>query len=200
MCTSSSSSRTIDDSSDDVGYDTAIALDAFSQPHVSYQNGSTGDLLYARRWFGNWELMPVDLSLNSVGLYSSIAVDPSGGARISYQDGTKSDLLYAFGPQELVAVGGDVPTHLPRLSLIPNPSFGAVRIQSSPPANLEGSRLAIFDVRGRLERQLEWQGTGGTLWDGLDAHGARVLPGLHFVRWIDATGQTRGTERIVLLR
>jgi len=77
-----------------VGIYTSIALDSNGYPHISYYDGTNGDLKYAK-WMGsNWEIEVVD-SAGYVGMYTSIALDSNGYPYISYYDGTKGDLKCA---------------------------------------------------------------------------------------------------------
>ncbi len=65
-----------------------------------------------------------------------------------------------------------------RLATRPNPFRSTTRITG--PA---GGRVVIIDTAGRLVRRGALDGTMGELtWDGLDALGRRVRPGLYFVR------------------
>jgi len=77
-----------------VGEYTSIALDGNDYPHISYYDGTNGDLKYAK-WMGsNWEIEVVDSS-GDVGANTSIALDSNGYPHISYYDVSNSDLKYA---------------------------------------------------------------------------------------------------------
>lgn len=70
-------------------------------------------------------------------------------------------------------------------SVWPNPAAGSTTIRFSVPRD-ETARLDVYDVRGRLVRQLR-QGAGGqgsleTVWDGLDDRGSQVASGTYFLR------------------
>jgi len=56
----------------------------------------------------------------------------------------------------------------------------------------------VYDVRGRVVKQLLGNATSGGLWDGTDANGGAVRPGLYFLK-IDSGGKTR-VGRVVLVR
>ena len=63
---------------------------------MSYYDGTTNDLKYARKSGGVWTLETADGSANNVGLYTSLALDASGNPHVSYYDGTTNDLKYAL--------------------------------------------------------------------------------------------------------
>jgi hypothetical protein len=62
---------------------------------VSYQDGTTVDLKYARKSGGAWTTETADGSANFVGYDSSIALDAQGNPHVSHYDGTTGDLKYA---------------------------------------------------------------------------------------------------------
>ena len=82
----------------------------------------------------------------------------------------------------------------------PNPSVGPAAIQYSM-AVAGPARLEVFDVRGRLVKQLVdgavAAGPHESAWDGTDRDGVRVRPGVYFYRLTAAAGSR--VERLVLL-
>lgn len=74
-----------------------------------------------------------------------------------------------------------------RLRAFPNPSPGPVEFSMN--GQVEG-RLRIVDIAGRIIRELEF-GSGRMAWDGQDAAGQRVTPGLYFAML------TAGGRRVV---
>lgn len=86
------------------------------------------------------------------------------------------------------------------LRVEPNPSFGSVRIVADD--DVAGLAEAhVVDLLGRVVRRLEPASLGAhtsLVWDGRDARGVRVSPGLYLVR-IRRAGHTLST-RVMLLR
>lgn len=78
-----------------VGEFSSLAIDNNNHSHISYYDGSNGDLRYAK-WDGiSWNIETVDSS-DDVGKFTSIALDSSDHPHISYFDATNEDLKYAY--------------------------------------------------------------------------------------------------------
>jgi hypothetical protein len=92
---------------------------------------------------------------------------------------------------------------LPRnvLTLSPNPFSGrvTVRYQLAKPAN---RTLEVFDASGRivrvLERGMTTSGMHSVQFDSRDARGARLSPGIYFVRL--RTDDLADTRKVILSR
>ncbi|MFH1679453.1 MAG: Ig-like domain-containing protein [Candidatus Eisenbacteria bacterium] len=85
-----------------------------------------------------------------------------------------------------------------RFDVHPNPSSGSVTIAFSRPAGAGGA-LRVYDVAGRLVRAYALASNAGSIsWDGTNTAGARVAPGVYFVRL--ATGNATETKRVTLIR
>lgn len=98
---------------------------------------------------------------------------------------------------------GEVPAG-PALALsapAPNPSWGGARFRFTLPT-AQSAQLALFDVRGRLVRELatgvQPAGERQVEWDGCDAFGRRMPAGFYILR-LDADGRTL-TERVIVAR
>jgi len=91
---------TVDDSINEVGYFTSIAIGADGFPVISYLDGTAGVLKVAKCndaacAGGNEIITAVDDPLNRVGWYNSIAIGADGFPVISYQDITAGALRVA---------------------------------------------------------------------------------------------------------
>jgi fibronectin type 3 domain-containing protein len=77
-----------------VGEFSSHVMDGNNHSHISYYDGSNGDLKYAK-WDGNsWDTVVVD-SAGDVGKFTSITLDISDNPHISYFDATNENLKYA---------------------------------------------------------------------------------------------------------
>ncbi len=107
---------------------------------------------------------------------------------------TRSFVVY-----DPTAVGA--PITQPRLVVLGSVADGQARVRLDLPSATRLS-LDIYDVRGRLVRQLlagDLPGGSRVLtWDGRDASGAAAASGLYFVRLL--AGPRMLTERVVLVR
>ncbi|HTM57262.1 MAG TPA: S8 family serine peptidase [Candidatus Udaeobacter sp.] len=74
--------------------------------------------------------------------------------------------------------GGICGSEARALAIAPNPTRGAARIEGTA-----GAEVVVLDVAGRLVRRVRLDPSSGNgLWDGLDQHGRRVMPGIYLVR------------------
>ena len=91
-----------------------------------------------------------------------------------------------------------------RLALSPNPYHagrGQLSIQAAPELQAQGASVRIVNASGRVVRELESAafeaGTGRGVWDGRDASGRLIAPGVYF---IVVTGTSERTAaRLVVL-
>jgi hypothetical protein len=82
------------DSGRGIGAYNAIALDANSNPHISYSDAANKILKYAYKDAAGWHIKTVDTN-GEVGKYTTIVLDSKGNPHISYYDGGNKALKYA---------------------------------------------------------------------------------------------------------
>jgi hypothetical protein len=85
---------TVDGVMIDAGRYTSLELGPGDVPHISYLDGTNGDLRYATKPGAAWIIERVDV-VGDVGAYSSLALGPNLNVHISYYDGTNANLKYA---------------------------------------------------------------------------------------------------------
>jgi cysteine-rich repeat protein len=78
----------------DTGSKTSIAVGGSGAAHISYHDGSNGDLRYATNASGTWASELVD-SGGVTGYATSLALDGQGAVAITYYDITNGDLRFA---------------------------------------------------------------------------------------------------------
>lgn len=78
------------------GWDNSLALNSNDNPHISYFDYDDGDLKYATKDDGVWNIRTLD-SEGIVGPDTSIALDSDGRPHISYLDYANKDLKYFSG-------------------------------------------------------------------------------------------------------
>jgi hypothetical protein len=104
----------------------------------------------------------------------------------------------------LPALDVDTGVNSGALRVSPNPSAGEVEFRGVL-ATSASATLVVCDVSGREVRRTmlstDTRGAWSARWDGRDAGGARVVPGLYFARLLDAHGEGLGpTLRVARLR
>src|SRR5262249_40906943 len=85
------------------------------------------------------------------------------------------------------------------LAVSPNPSVRGERIHLAAARAGEFREVRLFDVAGRVERSLALGEDGAAEWDGRDAGGAPVRPGVPPVRQIGAAGSAGTASRVILV-
>lgn len=119
------------------------------------------------------------------------------------------DYTFGYGRIDALAAVAEVATDVPdqtgagtalsaRLHAQPNPFEGSVRISWSSASPGGRYDAAVFDPAGRHLRTLGETGATGVVWDGRDDDGARVPPGVYFVRVRTPTGVS--TRAVTLVR
>ena len=71
-----------------------MVFDSNGKLHISYKDGTNGDLKYATDASGSWITSDLDSS-NYVGAGTSIGIDSNNGLHIVYYDETANDVKYA---------------------------------------------------------------------------------------------------------
>jgi len=84
------------------------------------------------------------------------------------------------------------------LTVSPNPSGSTVRVALSGGLDADAAVLEVHDVAGRLVRRLAGDPRAGIAWDGRDADGAALPPGLYLYRLV--AGGSAWSGRGVLQR
>ncbi len=84
----------------------------------------------------------------------------------------------------------------------PNPAYGSLKIRLAVPGFAEKTSVRIYDVRGRLVRELLntrlEPGYRDLVWDGKDENQNKVASGIYFIK--ASQGELESSRKIVLLR
>jgi hypothetical protein len=126
-------------------------------------------------------------------------VSPSSNV---YHDWAMASPAFAYSNPTAYVEPGDLPAEFRLYASAPNPFDGSTAIRYDLPA--QGRvKLSVYDVTGKLVRtlvDLPLQGAGRhtATWDGRDAAGREVAPGIYFSRL--ETGRFSATQRMTLLR
>jgi hypothetical protein len=98
-------------------------------------------------------------------------------------------------PERNVTAVPEPPGIVQALEPRPNPTFGRTTFEYTVGSDASGASLALYDMQGRLVRELAKPVVAGShvvQWDGTDARGDRVRPGVYFVRLrFGASAQSR---------
>ncbi|HET7250259.1 MAG TPA: FlgD immunoglobulin-like domain containing protein [Gemmatimonadales bacterium] len=155
-----------------------------SRADLAAVDATTGDLL---PWDPALQGVPfalaADVGVFVGGLFSGVGPYPT------------SNLAEIFDPANAVEPGTSAATVL---RAMPNPSRGEVRLTLGLPRS-STAEVRIFDLEGREIRDLDagaWSAT--VVWDGRDAAGHAVAPGIYLVR--ARSGVEQRSARIVRLR
>ena len=129
----------------------------------------------------------------------AVAANEDGEAYVAWIDnrhdptGLNDDVYFATGTLSAIAETRATRTRAGAFRIAPNPSRAPVRIEVGP-LQAEPVKVAVFDLSGRLVRELaEYRpGLGRSIlsWDGRDANGSNVRTGVYFIR-IQASGESR---------
>lgn len=180
-----------------------LAVDSDGDPHIISNSLSSGTHwpYYHWREGGSWFDELIDSGSSHAG---AITVDAQGGVHTAYY-------INANGRFEVRYAYRQEPTGLPlseagsaELKVTPNPARGgqteiAYRLAAPAAAN-----LAVFDIAGRLVRELDFSRSDAVTsrtvaWNGRDADGRAVAPGVYFVR-LQANGNKAASKKVTILR
>ena len=82
------------DSTDNVGYYSSLAIDSNDHLHVTYRDGTNGNLEYMNFNGSSWST-PISIdSTDNVGRQSSLAIDSNNHLHVTYLDNTNDNLEY----------------------------------------------------------------------------------------------------------
>jgi len=181
---------------------------------IFFSEYTSGDVFRLRRNGNTWALAPADSGQQDPKVWatgfenvSDWRLGPDGAVWACRQ--FKPGFFRNAGTIErvgYVSTSGVPPGHTSyhlRLSAYPTPATGPVSLslQSDAPGEVH---VRVFDLRGRLVRELPSQRPGGpslsttVLWDGLDSEGRKTANGVYFAR-ASASGSDTGCT-IVLAR
>jgi cyclophilin family peptidyl-prolyl cis-trans isomerase len=84
----------LDNSTDNVGWESSLAIDSNDNLHVTYLDSTNGNLEYMTYDGSSWST-PVSIdSTDYVGQYSSLAIDSNDNLHVTYLDNTNGNLEY----------------------------------------------------------------------------------------------------------
>jgi len=149
---------------------------------------------------GQWDaaLGRINGSVNVSGAEPFVDVWPDGSMHVYWLRGVTGGMelgtTYRAATVPVpVAVGPSRPASVAlgaTISVVPNPAVGFVTLSWSGEAPA-GSRLAVYSIAGRLLARSA-AGVRAMRWDGRDALGSRLGPGIYLVRLEDTAGQKLG--------
>jgi hypothetical protein len=162
---------------------------------IVYRDGVAGDLMYARKRTGVWEVAPIDEG-GEVGAYASMTTDSRGCPWISYRDATNSDLKLA-GPDPMVVAAPERRPPSAGWTLFPNPARDHVRLAVDLSQDDELA-ITLVDVAGRVvARRGRQQLQEGRVLLGWDLRG--VPSGVYFLEVAHVDGR-RASRPLTLIR
>jgi hypothetical protein len=181
-----------------------LALGPDGSPRVLYFKGidSTGvhaeSLLVARRVDGSWIKECVR---PGAVRDAALALDSEGTPFVLFRLPPPAPGLFLARRVDATGTSSAPrPASAVKLSVRPNPMHGAVATISFAIPGTEGGALAIYDIRGRVVRSFDAYAPSGALdFDGADASGRPLAPGVYFVRLESADGRA-ATVRLAIVR
>jgi hypothetical protein len=176
-----------------------LRLDAQLNPHIIHSEGR-----YARRIGGEWVIELINDADEPFGTtIFDLDLDAEGLPHITGHNilGSK-DLRYAIVPS-VTSVGDPVFANASRLVVHPNPATqGSLQIAYAASRPEVAPLVMIYDVTGRLIRELRLSASGGDMWRGswdqTDDQGRTLSAGIYFLKLNDS--DRNEARRLVLLR
>ena len=177
------------------GYDSLLTI-VFNEPvttasanqasHYSvYETANPSNNVVVKSATLQPDLVTVVLKVDGLA-YRAYTVVASGIADRSCYANLQPQTSAAFQGLPVAVDGRDQSVALALRSIVPNPSMGSALISYAVPAGGAAVGLDLYDLSGRVVRSLAHgslaAGQHTTAFDGHDSRGARLAPGLYFVR------------------
>jgi Concanavalin A-like lectin/glucanases superfamily len=171
--------------------------------HVAVTYDGSRERIYVNGVEENNQSATFTIGTNALDL--AIGADSGGSSRFTGTIDEATVYSYALSASEVAAlavppVGTSAPEVMgdTRLHSMPNPFSSSTTF--AVPASNAGEALRIYDVRGRMVRELlPAPGNDGHLvWDGRDSGGSRVAAGTYLVRL--GVGKDARTGKVLFLR
>jgi len=126
--------------------------------------------------------------------FDSLVVVRDDAGELRYINESKQTLVSVDGSTSMSDLRIDSPE--------PNPARQSVRITYRLPSSERDVRLGVYDLSGRLIRELSFgpgqAGSAATMWDLRSDRGQTVTPGVYFVRL--RTGSSVAVTRLIVVR
>lgn len=140
------------------------------------------------------------IDADSIGWGKGIDVIPAADGFMVYQAGESPNMVHIFKTTQFYGVD-ETPGIFMLSQNRPNPVLGGTEISYYLPDDCR-VELAVYDLTGRLVKKLvdgvEASGHNSVIWDGTDAAGDKVAPGVYFYRL--GAGKYSARKKLVILR
>jgi hypothetical protein len=183
-----------------------IGVDDGGNPHILYRKHIDSTGVNTDTLFHAWKQGAVwckERVAGAITRRASLALDSQGGVHVLYGGPSPQYGLYLARRCESTGTGGaDSPRSGVRLAIAPNPlRTGMGTISFELPVSCNPS-LTIYDTRGRIAAErcvgLRSAGLHTLEWDGRDAQGLPVAPGVYFARL--RAGEHVAVRKMLLVR
>jgi len=173
------------------GWPTSLCVLPDGQLFVAFGAGGTSDIGFTYSPNRGDTFLPWVSPVHGGGsflTYPTVAANRAGQAFIAWEDsrnGGYADVYFAAGTMSAISERAEIGKTAAEFRVLSNPSRAPVRIVG-PPGRSSPLQMQVFDLTGRLVKELSSQPTAGdmgvTSWDGMDAAGRAVQSGIYFVR------------------